>query len=475
MLENKIYWRTLPEAWHLSSEAQNRLSHADIDIIENAYEYITDEFEFDRLLERLVLTQNTGMVKRIIKWIDMFVNCRGYENPAYSTLLIATLLLFDTQKLIHLQTQHQFEVSRSFVKIVLLEKVNLGHNEAISILIIILILSVRPDFCVRSFKKGLTGFDGAYYSNTLELSPFKFFKHVFIDKEKPIFLGRHIDECSAEELNILIHILGGDSLRKFAPKRLKISKSENTLLQQNLITIDMVQSNYLERYVLAARILKEAPTETHILSRILNSSKVFRDELTSFGNDIRFWQSVFRLLVRAKETILQFRDIAHSVDFFEYHRYYVDEPLKYSLKGRTIESVNNAIMDWNNGGFKFQTKYLTTKWEGLSIPKWQIIIDNKMYAIEEINFGKRLKIESEVLRHCIFSYLNSCVNGSTHVFSLGEIIKKKHKPHITIEVNNGKVTETAGKFNREPNEAELKIINMWAKENGLIFQIDYSH
>jgi hypothetical protein len=288
--------------------------------------------------------------------------------------------------------------------------------------------------------------------------------YLFVKFPVPDFLFPYLIDCSDTEYQIIINILDGKSLRKTMPSNFSLSKSENAILQANTINLPDFKDHILERFVLTTRILKEFADEIEILNIILRTSRIFRDQFESFKNDLVFWKSVFRFLVINENEFNHFYNMSHYVDYFEWQRYFSEEPLKYTLKGRTFASVNRIIDD-HCDRYKHMTKYIKYKWKPLPIEKWFSMDDTFTYIIEEITDGKRLLEESKALGHCVYTYGESCADGFVHIFSLSKVRNDVKKSFITIELRDNLITQIAGKNNEPPSQYVIGLVEKWCVVN----------
>ena len=143
-------------------------------------------------------------------------------------------------------------------------------------------------------------------------------------------------------------------------------------------------------------------------------------------------------------------------------------PKIYSLKGRTLRSVERAVDEWHYGDNYFATKErLESTWAGLGLPLFSKMIHEQQFTISEITDGKTLLQESKTMLHCVFSYLEPCVNGFTHVFSLKMKLKNQVKYIATIEVRNKRLVQVCGKRNRPIQSMYSNLIETWRTQNNL--------
>lgn len=92
-----------------------------------------------------------------------------------------------------------------------------------------------------------------------------------------------------------------------------------------------------------------------------------------------------------------------------------------------------------------------------------------MYEFSEIKDGKTLFAESNIMKHCAFSYIDNCMNGICSIWSMKTNKDLILKNVLTIEIQNLEVVQIRGKNNRLPTELELTVIETWTKENNFKF------
>ncbi len=83
--------------------------------------------------------------------------------------------------------------------------------------------------------------------------------------------------------------------------------------------------------------------------------------------------------------------------------------------------------------------------------------------IRELTSTTALHQEGARLTHCVASYAASAARGECSLWSL----RVAGMSLLTIEVRNGSVCQVRGKCNRPPTLTELRLVERWAKHNGL--------
>lgn len=140
------------------------------------------------------------------------------------------------------------------------------------------------------------------------------------------------------------------------------------------------------------------------------------------------------------------------------------EDSNYSLRGRTILSVENAINNWHESAdYPKNKKLISQEWYRTTEKDIEIYKNKIKYLFKEIITGEELFLESKKLKHCVFSYIDSCVRGYIAIWSLQKAVDSIYQPFITIEVANNRIIQVSGKHNRPINAEENKLIEEWAK------------
>jgi hypothetical protein len=157
------------------------------------------------------------------------------------------------------------------------------------------------------------------------------------------------------------------------------------------------------------------------------------------------------------------------VDYFEFKKY--TENPEYSLHRRTVNSITRAIDQWHEAAnYGILKERISATWSAKNDDKTIIKHNNEKYAFNEITSGQELLKESSEMKHCVFSYINHCIAGYTAIWSMKRKIKSTYKSYITIEVNDKKIIQVAGKRNRLVNRKDVEIISAWAEKMNFTFE-----
>lgn len=444
------------------------LSFNEFKIIESMLSQASDKHNVQQGIFKILEMSDDGHKLRIFKWLDYLLENSFLRSKLYNELLDTVIWALQGRLFLFNQTQYQFDSCKYYLDIIFKADVNFMHlQKCREAFLCICILAERPDLQIRSFIKGLN-----LLENVFEPRGVQFFDHLFNDNSRPIFFKEHFTNSSYDHLQLLISILEGQSPRKLLAPRFLVSKKENALLHGFGLDLTSFHSEPVERHVIAVKLLKEAPDSVLLLQALLDTSQRFHNDLAGFANDLDFWKSAFRLIARGESQLMGYTDVRCLVDYIEYQRYRQDDVKDYSLKGRTLNSILNAVEEWHEGATFFHTqKDLHQTWKPLGFPDFETKSATSVFRISEITSGKRLLKESKELKHCVFGYLGTCYTGKTNIFSLTEeksvagktIVKSK----VTMQVTNRRLVQAFGKANSIPPEGLMIMIAYWCDKNGI--------
>lgn len=178
------------------------------------------------------------------------------------------------------------------------------------------------------------------------------------------------------------------------------------------------------------------------------------------------WLIYYDTLVRIKFP----ENLIHEViDYI--HAMFVYENQEVNLSGATVRSIQERVYEFHMiRRTKHYRKYQNIKFHNLNLKDFKEEKQDRTYTIEQLLSYKELYSESQVMHHCVHSYVEKCINGSSHIFSLVEksSAEEKERRLITIELNgNLEIVQAKGSYNRLPNLLEKKLIEEWLKTNEL--------
>ena len=158
----------------------------------------------------------------------------------------------------------------------------------------------------------------------------------------------------------------------------------------------------------------------------------------------------------------------------------------FSLQGRTPASVlrlneeweqrtaaraRNQTRDGSGGGYQYR-KFAPC---GLESGIWETGRGNwrKVWTVEEILCNRDLIREGRLMQHGVADYEGLVLEGVSAIWSVQVEAGHRQQRALTVEVrpNNRTVVQARGKCNRQPNSDERKVLELWARENGLTVEV----
>lgn len=163
---------------------------------------------------------------------------------------------------------------------------------------------------------------------------------------------------------------------------------------------------------------------------------------------------------------------------------------QFSLQGRTPQSIERLIeearmraqaraRERTREDSEEQTRYQYRQFapSGLAAGIWEFGngARRQIWMLDEIRCNRDLIQEGRHMRHCVATYEDYIVAGTSSIWTLRVEREGSVKRAVTIEVapKTGQVIECRGKCNRSPNAEERRILDRWARENHLELAIDW--
>lgn len=297
-------------------------------------------------------------------------------------------------------------------------------------------------------------------------------RHLFVKYETPKFLDKSFINGNIEAIEFFLHIGNGKSARSFIFKpELELNKKSYQFLQST-----PKEFTYFEAFR-RAQVLSIGGNE--LISNAILSSKLGRNL-----NGEKFWYTVIQLFVQAG--MFDVNKIPEIIDFIHNRKYertirmvngfrqYADpEQPGLTMKGRTIETLLTQSDRWHAHLSKIKHVNIT-RWDGFKISDWTKTIGkdkNKIrYDIVQLLTSKELTQEGRELGHCVSSYASSCFHGNCAIFSFrNQTVSNFSKSLLTIEVKGTQIVQMRGKNNRKYTNHEVRLVEIWAKQEGLSF------
>ena len=140
----------------------------------------------------------------------------------------------------------------------------------------------------------------------------------------------------------------------------------------------------------------------------------------------------------------------------------------FSLKGRSVAGLLAQAAQWHRRTRRARRYWgyrldLGTHWAGLSISNFTSAEDSTVQIVQLLSYAELVE-EGSVQKHCVSSYVYSCLRGRCGIFSL-----RRHGARLlTLEVRaNRQIVQIRGRANRRVTDSERTWLGQWAASAGL--------
>ncbi len=403
-----------------------------------------------------VFIKNTddNLILRVRRWLDFFYNKYADSILLLESTIFAIFSEAVSSKFFYNQTNYEVSLSFKFYESFFKAKqspLKYDYKMALFLLKTSLFYSKYYGFQQQPLALAFDKINKDFSLNGMA----EMFKYLFCKYEMPNALLKCFPKLGDDGYSILAQIILGKNLRKIEDLPLKMSKKENFVFLNKIPDDIEFEDNHLKRLLVFAKILKVNTEESHLLKNMLSYSNTFKYRLPAFIEDLSFWQDTFRFLTKVDYNINM--GIREFIDFFEYHRYFSEQE-PFSFKGRTLNSIVRLITEWHGfAQYQKDLKLISKKWDKIEKSNFKTEYNGEQFIFKQIDNGEDLYKESKALKHCVFSYIRSCINGYTSIWSMQNITKRGNERILTIEVVNNEIVQVSGEHNRQiiPNEEIL--------------------
>jgi hypothetical protein len=185
-------------------------------------------------------------------------------------------------------------------------------------------------------------------------------------------------------------------------------------------------------------------------------------KLSEVASSNAFWSTVIRFFAKAKTL-----DMNQLRRFIEYLEATFRGNVNYSLKGRTIKTLERDANEWHEQMQRFRDAHNQAEWPSLGIPllDWETSTNNKMvtYRTVELLTADALYQEGLDMRHCVAEYVDDCIDGDTSIFSLRKYDGTAFKKIATLAIDpfNMSIYEAEGNCNTPLTTEAVMALNTW--------------
>lgn len=217
------------------------------------------------------------------------------------------------------------------------------------------------------------------------------------------------------------------------------------------------------------------------------SDSIAATQLARRFKDEEFWMGVIRFFV---DNPMLDRAHVHPIVDFIWNEKYVDQheqdgngrlrsvgPAQpnFTMRGRTADSLLAQVNAWHRRLGRLTHGVSERRWSRWVIDDYRFVEgggsanNTRVWQIRELLSGKELVAEGRTQKHCVASYVNSCVRGVSAIYTMDQQDSSGERKLLTIEVSRKYrvVLQVRGKRNRFPTTAEELVLNRWTQDNGL--------
>jgi len=205
---------------------------------------------------------------------------------------------------------------------------------------------------------------------------------------------------------------------------------------------------------------------------------------SSFANN-DFWTSVIRFFIN--NPMLDTYQYGPIYDYIYDQKYrdrghvYVDNELvhlgppqpNFSMHRRDPNALMRNMEHWHRNIRRERTRYgyrrHDCEWDTCGIPGFLKKGKKESIVIEEITTSRDLYAEGEAMKHCVGSYVTSCMDHRSAIYSLRRVWDGGFEREATIEVNiaNKIITQARKSCNRPLTESDWSFVRQWANNTDM--------
>ncbi|OJJ18843.1 hypothetical protein BKI52_25055 [marine bacterium AO1-C] len=301
----------------------------------------------------------------------------------------------------------------------------------------------------------------------------------------PMFMNQAWKTGNKQTIEWYLHLVNGHNIRKAKDLPVSLTKKMAHHFLESPVEYSVYQALYYGQII--------ALGGSMALFKALMVAKL--DQVTQ---DTAFWLELIQFLINHPD-FLENHQVGPLVDFTVAQRY--ETPLQlneagelvrqktrtteFSLKGRTYGSLMRMIGEWHRWLNDAQQYQRVMEQYGQAVVHWNYSTMDEFhyfakrrslqwYTIRQITDSQSLFEEGRQMSHCVSSYLNRCTSGYCSIWSLvKQDLFRPTTKIITIEVlDDHRVVQARGAYNRMPSEKEMKVIKAWASAQKLKLQLN---
>ena len=198
-----------------------------------------------------------------------------------------------------------------------------------------------------------------------------------------------------------------------------------------------------------------------------------------------FWATVIQFM--AAHPMLDPHQVGPIIDYIRSRKFVPGEQMvvegrvvggviaepNFSMKGRTAESLLRQVERWHRELARVPRGSKSRTWRPCGIEGMQRVEGTepkvRIISIRELCSSAELMEEGRQLKHCVYSYTESCESGRRAIFSLRVDEGRGEERLITLEVavKLRQIVQARGRYNRAATLVEQRIVRGWAVQSRL--------
>ncbi|MEM1058916.1 MAG: PcfJ domain-containing protein [Verrucomicrobiota bacterium] len=334
--------------------------------------------------------------------------------------------------------------------------------------------AIHPDHLIKLFRyrrhwvRDPRDFPQSHHQPKAQLEALV--QHLFVRYPLPPYLLRAY-EGTEQDRRVFFHVAKGDNIRTLNHFQPLLTKAQAHLFHRH----SNPDLTLLEGALLAMALSHGVP--------MAHAQWMMRHPLIQRG-PFPFWSAFMAFLGRQEASERRLPN--YLLEYLHAHRTLPPEradgpPRTFRFRHRTLANLLEQALRWQERSRGSETTVNRT-WEPTS---WmsQLPLDKLRYGwqIFEILSQKDLSKEGYRMKHCVFTYLNRCLEHKSRIFTL-VYLSPEHPTgwhRVTIELvprRSGafryELCQAKGKKNRSPSTEEWQVLLGWTKQNQILVRED---
>lgn len=252
----------------------------------------------------------------------------------------------------------------------------------------------------------------------------------------------------------------------------------NITFYQDIFKI-IASGSSLRRYLKGTLTAKECGVFLSLKNDYPISANIWLARLIHYGFDkIMSYKLYDRLFSNFDELFFEF-DLVNIMQFFmtnykdmdnevlsdilDFVRHKLVTDVKFTLKGRTVQSVIELSNQWHKERIITNPGVQNARWDRIEEEDRVINYNDGDYKFVELTTTRELFSEGRTQHHCVGTYLDWCISGKCSIFSMRYTTVDGDKKSVTIEIQDKTIRQARGKCNAKPNHHEYGAIMKWSE------------